>query len=210
MLKIIFLALVLFLNSCISISKIERSHENISPVQNQVAPEEFQIFLMGHSPDENDQFCIDEDQKAAVRDWVNRYYKIDKNEKVSVYLQLKRTTDLALILASTMVSVLTFTIIPAYGSMDFLIDVKISNGDKVKFWSAKSEDAGLISVLVLPWMYSRHLFKARRNNIQNAFYRASLEAPKSEGSASKFLDLKPTLNCRTDFSLTDRTGAMPW
>lgn len=192
------LVMLIFLCSCISLSDIENSHINSPPVENIKYPGEISIYLIYKNAGEVSypHLCIESEQRELVTAWVNRYFSFKDESNVRVYIHLKSNVSLAQGLVNALFSTITYTLIPMYGSITYNIDVQYYDGKSLKFKSASLVNEGMFSALFLPAMpFVKSLQMVRRNNVENTFYRASLEQPKSEGNASKFLDLKPTVEC---------------
>lgn len=209
--KIVILSFLFGISNCISISKIETSHLNVSPVDNKYYPEDILIFVIGGQV--NSDVCITDKQRALVKSWYNRYFSYNHDDRINIYIKFQSNISEFQLAANAAVSLITYTIIPAYGSVVFDIDVETFNGKSIKYQSAKVFDEGLISVLALPFYFSKSLLKVRRNNIENGFYHASLQPFTDAGDFAKYVGLKPTADCRglvEDWPKINRASSMPW
>lgn len=195
-------------NGCISLSKIETSHINASPVNNNYYPDEIAIFVISEN-----KACITPEQRSLINNWYKRYFSYNKGDKVNIYLQAQNNSSDILVAANLIVTMITYTLIPVYASSSLYIDIETFNGSSVKYQSAKVSGEALMSVLALPFLFTRPLFDVRRNNIENGFYRASLEPFSSESNSTKYTGLKPTADCRglfEDFPEINRSAPQAW
>lgn len=184
-----FLSLTQFVG-CISLSKMETSHINVDS-KSYSANMNVTIYLLTRPINR----CILNHQRQSILASIHRYFDVTDKDKVTVYIEEKFNVDTLQGLVNAFVSVATYTVIPMYTSLTYFIDVGVQRGNVTRYKSFAVNHSGIGSILVFPFYLYRSDKEVRRNNIENGFYRASLEEFKDTWHSSKYIDLKPTEEC---------------
>lgn len=197
------LVLLSTLYGCISISKIETSHLSATKMDSPAVKQNFLFYLNSNSDFQKTNDCIRTDQKTFVESAIRKYFNFQRDEIINIYIEEKVDISVAQGMANTIISVLTYTVIPVYNSIIYSIDVERVRNGKSEFWSTQVTNESLGSVLVLPFVYGKSNRSVLRNNIENAFYQISFTESKSVGFSSKYLEPKVSAECgsiREDFN----------
>lgn len=197
------LVLLSTLYGCVSISKVETSHLSASKTIDLIATQKFSFFLVSNNANK----CIRTDQRIFLESAILKYFNFDKDEKINIYFEENFNISPVQAVANTVVSILTYTVIPVYNSITYVIDVERVRDGKSEFWSVQVVNESLGSVLALPFSYNRSNKSVIRNNIENAFYQISFTESKSVGFSSKYLTPGLSAECG---SIREELGAQRW
>lgn len=164
---------------CVSISKIETSH---MPTQPQMT--DFEPIVDIYIINKNQNRCITKEQKQLIYSSIKKYFSYEKSEKIEVYIEERLNISVLQATANIVITALTYTVIPAYYSTSFLIDIVFKKDNKPRYKSAVVTDESLISALAIPFIFHRSTRSVNRQNIENGFYIASQSIFTNSGNIS--------------------------
>lgn len=195
--KFLFLLIIVsFEFSCVSISRKEVDYNAQKINESSFNEQNAHIFLIN----ENGQKCISEDQRKLILDSLKKYYNLNLDDKVSVYIREKFNNSLSFAIVNISIAAISNTIIPVYLSTSFEIDVYVTGvGDSLAHQSYIVHDEGLISILALPFMFTRSLHSVRSNNIENGFYLASKAPTDADNTKVKLYSNRAPASICTSF-----------
>lgn len=197
------LVLLPVLNGCVSLSKVETSHLSVMEFSGLTATQNFSFFLSSN----NAQKCVRTDQKIFLERAIRKYFDFKSDEFIRIHIEEKFNISPVQAIANTVVSVLTYSVIPLYNSTAYIIDVERVREGKSEFWSVQVANESLGSVLALPFALKSSNKFVLRNNIENSLYRISLTEAKNIGFTPIYLASRPSNDCS---SIREELSAQQW
>lgn len=194
--KFVFFVMVFFAMGCVSISKIETDFKAFESSNTMLGDSEVHIKFVTMEP----VFCISEDQRKFLTSVAKKYFLTRSADIVIVTMRQHFANNFVISLLNAAVTLHTFTIIPMYydSSFDFVITVNRGGAYSEDFY-AYSNDRGLMSVLAIPFLYNRELINVRRNNIENAFFKSSIQGTSRHEVLSRLETYTPKI-CKSIIS----------
>lgn len=175
---------------CVSISTIETQHKTFESSNAISSDSEVDIKFVTMAP----AFCITEDQKYFLNSIVKKYFFTRSTDRATVIVRQNFSNNLVAGILNAAIAVSTFTIVPMYydTSFDFLITLDRGAAHSEVFY-AFVNDRGLVSILAIPFMFTRSLNNVRRNNIENALYLSSRQGTSRNEVLSKVETYTPKI-----------------
>lgn len=85
--------------------------------------------------------------------------------RLKIFISQSANNNLIFFISNGILSAMTFTLIPIYGSVLFTIEIVAEKNNQIFYGRSFFVDDGLISILFIPILKDKEMYSVRRNNI---------------------------------------------
>ncbi len=170
--KIFFLILICFLEGCVSLSELPQSLDGTAGEYKKIDDSKIAIILLT----KDQEVCVKMEQVEYLKNVISKYYNIEENQKIKVKIREVSTNNETLRVLNLAATSLTFSIIPLYDSAMYEIEVEIISDKSQKTIKSWFTEAGLISILAIPFVLKRNYYGVTKLKIEQLLYKMSTAA----------------------------------